>query len=72
VKLQNDESLSNFAFKFHLRRYSLVITNPDMLHASIVPQHRAWTRVLRGQGLTLVHFVAQLEPCLTQKTPYTL
>ena len=25
----------------------------------------------RSQGLTLVHFSAQLEPCLTHKTPYT-
>ena len=24
-----------------------------------------------GQGLTLVHFSAQLEPYLTQNTPYT-
>jgi len=41
----------------------LVITNPDMLHASIVPQHRAWARVLRGlrQGVTLVPISAQLE-----------
>ena len=23
------------------------------------------------QGLTLVHFAAQPEPCLTHKTPYT-
>jgi hypothetical protein len=23
------------------------------------------------QGLTLVHFSAQLEPCLTQEKPYT-
>jgi len=25
----------------------------------------------RGQGLTLVHFSAQLEPFLTQNTPFT-
>jgi hypothetical protein len=24
-----------------------------------------------GQGLILVHFSAQFEPCLTQKIPYT-
>jgi hypothetical protein len=24
-----------------------------------------------SQGLKLVHFSAQLEPCLTHKTPYT-
>jgi len=28
----------------------------------------AWRERASGQGLTLVHFSAQLEPCLTQET----
>ena len=32
-----------------IRRYSrLVITNPDMLHLGVLPNHRAWYRLLRG------------------------
>ena len=26
----------------------LVITNPDMLHVSLLPQHGSWARLLRG------------------------
>ena len=32
---------------------------------------RSAADVDNGQGLTLVHFSAQLEPCLTHKKPYT-
>ena len=32
-----------------VRRYSqVVITNPDMLHVGILPNHRAWYQLLRG------------------------
>jgi hypothetical protein len=29
------------------------------------------TAAATAQGLTLVHFSAQLKPCLNKKTPYT-
>jgi hypothetical protein len=61
LKLEHDELLSSFAFSFNLRCYSA---------------ERGWTCFNRNcccrgvrQGLTLVHFSAQLEPFLTQDTP---
>jgi len=46
------------------------ISNPGEY---VLSRHRAGAskRGSFGQGLTLVHFPAQLEPCLTQILPYT-
>jgi hypothetical protein len=59
VKLKYDDPLSNFAFKFNLRRFNKTDLDPDTLDVL--------ARLSLGQGLTLVHFSAQLEPCLTHK-----
>ena len=38
-----------------IRRHSrLVLTNPDLVHRSVVPRHRAWTRFLRGLRVIVV------------------
>jgi hypothetical protein len=80
LKLQYDETLSNFAVKFTLRRYDEVLCFEILWTILIVldSQERIlldWENVdlMEGkrQGLTLVRFSAQLEPFLTQKTPYT-
>ena len=41
----------------------VLLTNPELFTLTLVP------KALLGQGLILVHFSAQLEPCLTQKHP---
>ena len=61
-KLKCDEPLSNFAFNFSLRRYILAHT-PRFRSATLMFQREFAMR----QGLTLVHFSAPLEPCLTHK-----
>ena len=32
----------------------LIVTNPDMLHVSVLPNHKRWTRVLRGLRYVVV------------------
>ena len=71
LKLQYDEPLSNFAFKFNLHRYTTGggATWPSAPSCATAP----WSSWRRRQGLTLVHFSAQLEPCLTpENTLHTL
>ena len=77
LKLKLDNLLSMFAFSLNLRRYTMVLSG------AATQQHmRSNARALEllprlaaagggEQGLTLRHFSAQLEPCLSQKTPYT-
>jgi len=61
LKLKYDKLLSNVAFNFNLRRYT------------VAQKEARETGCTARQGLTLVHFSAQLEPCLTHKnTLYTL
>jgi len=55
--------LSTYAFKFNLRRYILLAETMKYLYLIFSD----------GQGLTLVHFSAQLEQCLPQEnTIHTL
>jgi len=66
LELIYDGPLSDFAFKFKLRRYT-----------SCAPRTSSSTRTRAtptcGQGLTLVHVTAQLELCVTQdNTLHTL
>jgi hypothetical protein len=59
LKLQYDEPRSNFAFTFNLRRCA-----EAPVWACIIANFvNNW-----GQGLTLVHFSAQVEPFLRLKT----
>jgi len=58
LKLDHDGLLSNFGFKFNLRRYT------SLRSCTSTP---CGARRRCGQGLTLVHFSAQPEPFLTQK-----
>jgi hypothetical protein len=62
LKLKYDEPLSNLAFNCNLRRFIKVAPLPYLAGVKGA-----------GQGLTLIHFSAQLEPCLTQEnTLHTL
>lgn len=36
------------------RRAQLILTNPDMLHLGILPNHRAWSRLFRGLKYVVV------------------
>ena len=36
------------------RRSNLVLTNPDMLHAGILPNHRAWAELFSGLAVVVV------------------
>ena len=85
LKLKYDESLSNAAFKFNLRRCNRATARARASACACrsstccaLPPCRTCSCASR-QGLTLVHFSAQLEPCLTSKntqhiinTPYHL
>jgi hypothetical protein len=60
--------LSNFAFNFNLRRYTSALTRLPAAAASFAEFAALETAAARhplpkgqGQGLTLVHFTAQLE-----------
>ena len=82
--LKYDGPLSTFAFKFNLRRYMEAGLDPAMLATDLaeylvrkgVPfretHHISGAAVKlaedRGQGLTLVHYSAQPEPFLKQRT----
>jgi hypothetical protein len=55
LKLQYDETLSNFAFKFNLRRYTLVAGVRIMFTENPYLSYDVGVR----QGLTLVHFSAE-------------
>ena len=61
-KLKCDILLSNYAFRFYLRRYTLV--EEDTSAAEL--ESRLVAREAQRQGLTHVHFSAQPEPFLTQ------
>jgi hypothetical protein len=64
VRLPYDKLVSNFAFKFKLRRYITVV----VLLTSIVSIIDLFPLDAGPrQGLTLVHISAQLEPCMTQE-----
>jgi len=75
LKLKYDILLSNHGFKFNLRRY---IKEAQREHDQKRKRGRGEKGMMdddddEGQGLTLVHFSAQLEPCLTQEnTLYTV
>jgi len=62
LKLNYDESPSNFALKFNLRRYTEMMP----LAADTMPSPWACTK---WQGLTLVHFSAQLKRFLWDRGP---
>jgi len=66
LKLQYDEALSNSAFNFNLRRYIEGRRECRFVFASLSNAVRV-SGPPTGQGLTLVHFSAQLEPYVTQK-----
>ena len=57
LKLRYDEVLSNFAFKFNLRRYSMAFDSANLTTPDI-----KWLGVRRG--LTLVQFSAQRKHSL--------
>jgi len=61
--------LAAFAASFVFLVSSATAVAPTV--AAIVVQHCLLVRVraTQGQGLTLVHFSAQLEPILTRSTP---
>jgi len=82
LKLKCDQLLSDFAVNFNLRRYTMgAVVNlqgiveelETKLQAAMKrPQGNGGrgggeTAAGGGQGLTLVHFSAQLKPCLTHK-----
>jgi hypothetical protein len=73
-KLNSDESLRNFDFKFNLRRCTWVWRATFCwARAFAAVMTSSWTTAGAGQGLTLAHFATQLEPYLTRKnTLYTL
>ena len=58
LKLIHDELFSLFAFSFNARRYYEHYRGGSFFKV-----------MFYGQGLTLVHCSAQVEPCLTQNTP---
>jgi hypothetical protein len=76
LKLDYDGVLSDFGHKFNLRRYNKGAASGKRWSAprrsttwcgwvtSTTGASGGW-----GQGLTLVHFSAQLEPFRTQNTP---
>jgi hypothetical protein len=53
LKLKYDIPLSNVAFIFNLRRYMMVLPNPDPTDAQFRPVH--------GRGLTLRNFPWYLQ-----------
>jgi hypothetical protein len=59
LKLKHDEPLSRFAFKFNLRRFNSARTRPRATGCWTRAPRRWWCGGSR-QGLTLVHFSAQL------------
>jgi hypothetical protein len=61
LKLEYDGLLSNLGFKFNLRRYNLE-QQCAKLAMSVAKEGER-------QGLTIVHFSAQVEPFLTQNAP---
>jgi hypothetical protein len=63
LKLNCDEPLSDFAFKFNVRRYT------SARAAQFVAIEDQIVVIYAQAGLTLVHFSAQPEPFLTQNTP---
>ena len=67
-RVKYDEPLSNFAFNFKLRRYSVLLPR-FVAPVALPPGFRgaAADEPTLRRGLTLVHFSAQLEPFLTQK-----
>ena len=60
LPLKYGEPLSNLAFKFNLRRYTLA-------PAPARPRRVTVRGMTPGQGLTLVHYSAQPEPLLSLK-----
>jgi len=79
LKLKYVRPLSNLAFEFNLRCYNLDKQKNELV-VKVAQGKRTIAELedtildllsnATGQGLTLVHFSAQLEPCLTDK--YTL
>jgi hypothetical protein len=65
LKLKFDILLSNFAFKFNLRRYSAMgAARTQQRQEGLQLKLEAKGMETQRQGLTLVHFSAQLERCL--------
>jgi len=76
LKLQYDEPLSNFAFKFKLRRYTKYITVAKMANYDAALDGVKTAGAQHSSAIQLnLHYSAQLEPFLTQKhtlnTPQT-
>jgi len=72
LKLESHKLLSTFAFNFNLRQHNKGM-NMTPLNEAIIISAESILRNGYRQGLTLVHFSAQLEPCLTHKnTLHTL
>jgi hypothetical protein len=86
LKLRYDEPLSNFAFKFNMRRYTVEgslernvagVNHATGRQSSIYKLNASggcWTWIILfivGRGLPLVHFSVRLGPCLTLE-PYNL
>ena len=69
LNLNYYQPLSSFAFNLNLRRYFEAITKAVDRQAGAGAGAGADGVTSDGQGLTLVHFSAQLEPFLTPNTP---
>jgi hypothetical protein len=72
LTLECDEPLSTFAFKVNLRHYIKELIPEFYCLPEFLDNSNGFDLGVR-QGLTLVHFSAQLEPCLSQEnTLHTL
>jgi len=77
LKPECHELLTTFAFNVNLRRYDTGAQSPSLAAAAATASAAAVGRMeeairtlqtaAAGQGLSLVHYSAQLEPFLTQK-----
>jgi len=60
LKLKCDEQLSNVAFKFNVRRYTMVFVVLTISTSNVILAFYS-TVTIAGKELTLVHFTAQRE-----------